>query len=126
MTEIVFEQPAASTLARRRGRPEKFTPEIRAALAARPGEFAVIQTGLKSASRASVLKRNFEAQGFEFLPEKTEDGTFKIFARAVAPVEVEVEVEATPEPVAETEPEAPKAAAKRTRRTRASETPAAE
>lgn len=99
---IVFEAPSQSALSRRRGRPEKFTAEIRDALAAQPGQFAVVQTGIRSMSRVSVLKAKYP--GFEFVGEKTAEGEVKVFARVPAPVE--------PEPV-------PAPAAKRVRPSRA-------
>lgn len=82
---LEFRAPRANVTTGKRGRPEKFTPEIRAALAANVGEFAVVQTGIKSASRATVLRKRYAAEGFEFVAEKGEDGLVTILARAVAP-----------------------------------------
>lgn len=82
---IEFRAPRPEALSVKRGRPAKFTAEMQAALADRPGEFGVIQTGVKSASRISVLRR--EHAGFEFVGEKQEDGTLTVFARVPAPVE---------------------------------------
>lgn len=83
MTEITFREPAPTAIAAKRGRPEKFTAAIQAALTARPGEFAVIREGLKSASGATALRKRYPA--FEFVTERHADGTLNILARAVKP-----------------------------------------
>lgn len=116
MAQITFETPVLPTV--KRGRPEMFNDEFRAALAGNPGEFAVLQTGVKGRSRVSALRKAYPA--YEFVGVVTETGTrknrkneevkdetLKIYVRLPKPAEAEPTETETPEPVAavvETEP----------------------
>lgn len=69
MTEFVTDLPAAVTRGKR-GRPSLFTEAIQADLAANPGKYAVLQTGVKGRSRLSALRKQWK--DFEFQAITTE------------------------------------------------------
>lgn len=105
---VVFRDPKPQTLSGGRGRPSLFSEAIQAALRENPGKFAVVQTGITSKSRVSVLRA--KNPGFEFVAEADEDneGQIVIFGRFVPEAEVVAEAPSEAEAEgAETEGETP-------------------
>lgn len=114
---VVFETPGESVTLGRRGRPATFNDEIKAALAEKPGEWAVLQTEVKGRSRVSALRA--KNQGYEFKGQVTghEAGTTAAGEpkmTEIVKIFVRLAVTDTPAP-AEVEAEAPKVTTKRQR-----------
>jgi len=65
MTEFVTTLPESVTReGAKRGRPSIFTEQMQADLTANPGQYAVLQEGVKGYTRVSALRKAHE--GFEF------------------------------------------------------------